>query len=277
MKKYSRKMIIFDVLGIILTGVIFLVPFYFLVINSFKNAIEVRALSMGLPSSYHIIENYRAVLEVQDRIVIRAFLNSFIITILSVIGVVIVCSMAGFVMQRRKDKFSGLWNFMILFGLIAPPAVVPTVWVLKVLHIFTTLPSMILLEMAFLFSFTTLMYKGFITTIPREIDEAAIIDGCGRIKLFFWIIFPLLKPINITILVLVSVFVYSDFMHPLYFLPGVKNITVQLILFRFMGQYLKQWNLLFAAVVLIIIPPLILYIFFNRQIVAGIVAGSLKE
>lgn len=274
--KKNRKIIIFDVMGIILTGVIFLIPFYFLVINSFKNAKESSSMNLSLPSSYHIIENYKAVLEVQDRIVIRAFLNSFIITILSVIGTIIVCSMAGFIMQRRKDKFSGLWNFMILFGLIAPPAIVPTIWILKALHIFTTLPSMILLEIAFLFSFSTLMYKGFITTIPREIDEAAIMDGCGRIRLFFQIIFPLLKPVNITILVIVSVHVYSDFMNPLYFLPGVKNTTVQLILYHFMGRYMTQWNLLFAAVVLITIPPLILYLFFNKRIIAGMTAGSLK-
>lgn len=274
--KKSRKMIIFDVLGIILTGVIFLMPFYFLVINSFKNTKEASLMNLSLPSSYHIIENYKTVLEVQHGIVIRAFLNSFIIAILSVIGTIIVCSMAGFIMQRRKDKFSGLWNFVILFGLILPPAIVPTVWVLKALHIFTTLPSMILLEIAFNFPFSTLMYKGFMATIPREIDEAAIIDGCGSIRLFFQIIFPLLKPINITILVLVFLGVYSDFMNPLYFLPGVNNVTVQLILFRFMSRYGTQWNLLFAAVVLITIPSVILYLFLNKQIIAGMTIGSLK-
>jgi len=233
-------------------------------------------MNLSLPSSYHIIENYKAVLETQHGIVIRAFLNSFIITILSAISIIVVCSMAGFVMQRRKDNFSGLWNFMILFGLMLPPAIVPTIWVLKGLHIFGTLSSMILLEIAFLFPFSTLIYKGFMKTIPREIDEAAIIDGCGGIRLFFQIIFPLLKPTNITILVLVSISVYGDFMNPLYFLSGVKNITVQILLFRFMGRYFIQWNLLFAAVALITIPPLILYIFLNRKIIAGMTAGSLK-
>lgn len=274
--KKSRKMIIFEVLGIILTGVIFLIPFYFLVITSFKDAKEASWMNLSLPSSYHIIENYKAVLEVQGGVIIRALLNSFSITILSVIGTIIVCSMAGYVMQRRKNKFSGLWNFMILFGLIAPPAIVPTIWVLQVLHIFGTFTSMILLEIAFTFSFSTLIYKGFITTIPREIDEAAIIDGCGRIRLFFQIIFPLLKPVNITLLVLISVGVYSDFMNPLYFLPGGNNITIQLVLVYFIGRYTNLINLLFAAIVLITIPPLILYIFFNKQIIAGMTTGSLK-
>ena len=276
-KSTKIRLIIYDIMAVLLTSVIFLIPFYFLVNSSFKSIKESYRMELNLPSSFHIIENYKRVLEVQDGIVIRAFLNSFIITIFSVLGLVIVCSMAGFVIQRRKNKLSGLWNFVILLGLIIPPAIVPTIWVLNELNIFGTLPSMILLEIAFFFPFSTLLYKGFMTTIPKEIDEAAIVDGCGRIRLFFQIIFPLLKPINITIIVLTAVFIYGDFMNPLYFLPGPRNATVQLTLFNFMGQFASKWNLLFANVVLVTIPPLILFLFLNRQIIAGMIAGSLKE
>jgi len=276
-KSTKIRLIIYDIMAVLLTSVIFLIPFYFLVNSSFKSIKESYRMELNLPSSFHIIENYKRVLEVQDGIVIRAFLNSFIITIFSVLGLVIVCSMAGFVIQRRKNKLSGLWNFVILLGLIIPPAIVPTIWVLNALNIFGTLPSMILLEIAFFFPFSTLLYKGFMTTIPKEIDEAAIVDGCGRIRLFFQIIFPLLKPINITIIVLTAVFIYGDFMNPLYFLPGPRNATVQLTLFNFIGQFASKWNLLFANVVLVTIPPLILFLFLNRQIIAGMIAGSLKE
>lgn len=276
-KSTKIRLIIYDIMAVLLTSVIFLIPFYFLVNSSFKSIKESYRMELNLPSSFHIIENYKRVLEVQDGIVIRAFLNSFIITIFSVLGLVIVCSMAGFVIQRRKNKLSGLWNFVILLGLIIPPAIVPTIWVLNALNIFGTLPSMILLEIAFFFPFSTLLYKGFMTTIPKEIDEAAIVDGCGRIRLFFQIIFPLLKPINITIIVLTAVFIYGDFMNPLYFLPGPRNATVQLTLFNFMGQFASKWNLLFANVVLVTIPPLILFLFLNKQIIAGMIAGSLKE
>lgn len=276
-KNRKIRLIIYDILGVLLTSVIFLIPFYFLVNSSFKSVKEAYRMELNLPSSFHIIENFKEVLQVQNGIVIRAFLNSLIITIFSVLGLVIVCSMAGFVIQRRKNRLSGLWNFMILLGLIVPPAIVPTIWVLNALNIFGSLPSMILLEIAFFFPFSTLMYKGFMTTIPKEIDEAAILDGCGGLRLFFQIIFPLLKPVNITIIVLTAVFVYGDFMNPLYFLPGPRNATVQLTLFYFMGQYASEWNLLFADVVLVTIPPLILFLFLNRQIIAGMIAGSLKE
>ena len=276
-KRTKIRLIIYSVLGVLLTALVFLIPFYFLIITSFKNRTEASWMELSLPSSYHIIENYRNVLTVQNGVVVRSFLNSTIITLFSVFGILIVCSMAGFVMQRRKSKLSGLWNLLIMIGLIIPPAIVPTIWVLQALHIFKTLPSMILLEVAFLFPFSTLLYKGFMATIPKEIDEAAVMDGCGRIRLFFQIIFPLLKPINIAIIVLTSVNVYSDFVNPLYFLPGVKNTTIQLTLFRFIGQFSNRWNLLFAGVILIIIPILILYIFINKQIIAGMTAGSLKQ
>ena len=275
--KKNIKIAILDVLSVILTGLVFVVPFYFLIITSFKDAKEASWMQMDLPTNYHIIENYKEVLGAQNGILIRAFLNSFILTIFSVIGVVIVSSMAGFVLQRRKDKFSGLWTFMILFGLMVPPSLVPTIWVLQTLNIFKTLFSMILMEIAFLFPFSVLLYKGYMTSIPREIDEAAIMDGCGRLRLFFQIIFPLLKPMNITMIVLASIFVYSDFVNPLYFLPGARNTTVQLTLFNFMGQWSTKWNLVFADVVLISIPPLILYLFLNKKIIAGMIAGSLKE
>ena len=273
----NLKILILDILGVILTGLVFLVPFYFIIINSFKDSKEASWMQLNLPTSYHIIENYKQVVEAQNGIIVRAFLNSFLLTLFSVIGVVIISSMAGFVLQRRKDKFSGLWIFMILFGLVIPPALVPTIWVLQALNIFKTLFSMVLMEMALLFPFSVLLYKGYMTSIPREIDEAAILDGCGRLRLFFRVIFPLLKPINITMIVLITIFVYSDFVNPLYFLPGARNVTVQLTLFNFMGQWLTKWNLVFANVVLVSIPPLILYFFLNKQIIAGIVAGSLKE
>lgn len=275
-KRIKIRLAVYSVLGVFLTAFVFLIPFYFLVITSFKNRTEASWMELSLPSSYHIIENYKDVLTVQNGVVVRSFLNSSIITLFSVLSILIICSMAGFVMQRRKNKLSGLWNFLIILGLIIPPAIVPTIWVLQALHIFKTLPSMILLEVAFLFPFSTLLYKGFMTTIPKEIDEAAIIDGCGRIRLFFQIIFPLLKPINITITVLIAVFVYNDFMNPLYFLPGAKNTTIQLTLYYFMGRFNTEWNLLFANVVLITIPPLILYLFLNKRIIAGMTAGSLK-
>ena len=165
---------------------------------------------------------------------------------------------------------------MVLAGLIIPPAVVPTIFVLQELHLFKSLWGLVLVEVAYVAPFSILLFRAFVATIPREIDEAAMIDGCTGFSLFFRVVFPLLRPVTITVIVTTSIIIYNDFVNPLYFLPGSENATVQLTLYNFQGQYLTQWNLLFTDVLLITIPPLILFILFNRKIVSGLTAGALK-
>ncbi|WP_282943283.1 carbohydrate ABC transporter permease [Paenibacillus sp. RC67] len=262
---------------LVLSTVIFWVPFYFVIINSFKSPTKAADMSMAWPDSFHIIENYKSVLQAADHMLVRAFYNSTLLTVLSIAGLVIVSSLAGFVLQRReRGRGAATLNFLVLAGLMIPPAVVPTIWVLNSVGLFKTLPGLTLVEIALHFPFCAILYKAFTATIPRDIDESAFIDGCGGLKLFTHIIFPLLKPVSSTIIIIQSVSVFNDFVNPLYFLPGSENATVQLTLYNFMSMYITSWNLLFADVVLISIPPLILFIFFNKKIVAGMTAGSVK-
>lgn len=147
---------------------------------------------------------------------------------------------------------------------------------MQTLGIFKTLPGLILIEVAFGLSFTVLMMRAFVSTIPREIDEAAVVDGAGPLRLFFSVIMPLLKPVIVTIVVVQSIFVFNDFQNPLYFLPGDSNATVQLTLFNFRSQFNTSYNLLFTNILVITVPMLILYVVFQRQIVAGMTAGAVK-
>ena len=167
-------------------------------------------------------------------------------------------------------------NFFVLAGLIVPPAVVPTIWLLQALGLFKTLPGLILIEATFGLSFCVLLFRAFVGTIPRELDEAALIDGASPLRLFFTVILPLMRPTVITVIVVQAVNVFNDFTNPLYFLPGEDNATVQLTLYNFMSQTVNQWHLLFTDVLLITIPPLVMHIFFNRQIVAGMTSGAVK-
>ncbi|GAA4830091.1 carbohydrate ABC transporter permease [Paenibacillus vulneris] len=276
MNRVVQKTVV-SILMLVISTVIFWVPFYFVIINSFKSPTKAADMSMAWPDSFHIVENYRAVLQAADHMLVRAFYNSTLLTVLSIAGLVIVSSLAGFVLQRReKGRGAATLNFLVLAGLMIPPAVVPTIWVLNSVGLFKTLPGLTLVEIALHFPFCAILYKAFTATIPRDIDESAFIDGCGGFKLFTHIIFPLLKPVSSTIIIIQSVSVFNDFVNPLYFLPGSENATVQLTLYNFMSMYITSWNLLFADVVLISIPPLILFIFFNKKIVAGMTAGSVK-
>jgi raffinose/stachyose/melibiose transport system permease protein len=182
----------------------------------------------------------------------------------------------GYVLQRRKSRWNHLINLLVLSGLIIPPAVVPTIWVLQKLGLFKTMSGLILIEIAFGLAFCILLFRAFIASIPRDLDEAAIIDGAGPVRLFFKVIFPLLRSVVVTVVVVQSVAIFNDFANPLYFLPGDQNATVQLTLFNFQSQFNTQYNLLFANILLVTIPPLIMYIFFNKRIVAGMTAGAVK-
>ncbi|MEX2415130.1 MAG: carbohydrate ABC transporter permease [Paenibacillaceae bacterium] len=270
------KQFILEAFAVLFTIVVFWVPFYFVILTAVKDKKEASLLDLSWPSAIHIWENMKTVITVRDFMLIRAFYNSSMLTLFSIMGLVVVCSMAGYVMQRRTDRFTPVLNFLVLAGLIIPPAIVPTIWVLDGMGLFKTMTGMVLVEVALGFPFCVLLYKGFMATIPREIDEAAVVDGCSGFKLYYRIIFPLLQPVTATIIVISAVNIFNDFVNPLYFLPGAKNVTVQLTLYNFQSQFVTQWNLLFMNILLITIPPLILFMIFNKKIVSGMTSGAVK-
>ena len=275
MKKRKRILLLGDILGMLAALLIFVVPFLFMLFNSLKGRREANLLQLAWPQEV-IWDNYAEVFKANNYIILTAFKNSTLLTIFSVAGLVLVCSMAGYVMQRRKDKVTGGMNVLLMLGLMIPPAILPTIWILQNLHIYRTMFGMVMIEIALQIPFDIMLYRGFIATIPVELEEAGYIDGCKKGSLFRKIIFPLLKPVTATVIILNAVSVFNDFTNPLYFLPGRENSTVQLTLYNFMGQYQSSYNLLFADVIIITIPMLILFIFFNQKIVDGMVAGSVK-
>jgi raffinose/stachyose/melibiose transport system permease protein len=263
-------------LAILLSSIVFLVPFAFILLMALKDRKEASIRTFTLPTTYHPWDNLIEVIQTRNYMLLTAFLNSVILTVASVTLLVILGAMAGFVLQRRPSKWTGLVNFFVLAGLIIPPAVVPTIWLLQGIKLFKTMPGMIFIEVAYGLSFSVLLFRAFVATIPHELDEAAIIDGAGPLHLFFEIIFPLLKPVVSTVIVVQSVAIFNDFTNPLYYLPGNENVTVQLTLYNFQSQFSTSYNLLFMNILLITIPPLVIFLFFNRQIVAGLTAGAVK-
>ena len=262
--------------AILLSLVVFVVPFAFIVLTALKSRQEASLLDFSWPTQLHVVQNFLAVVRARDYMLIIAFINSTILTVSSVAILVVLAAMVAFVLQRRRTRWTGTINFLVLSGLIIPPAVVPTIWVLQKLGLFRTMPGLILVEVAFGLSFCVLLFRAFIATIPRELDEAAIIDGAGPVRLFFRVVLPLLRSVIITVVVVQSVTIFNDFVNPLYFLPGDQNATVQLTLYNFSSSYSTQYNLLFMDILLITIPPLIMFLFFNKRIVAGMTAGAIK-
>lgn len=275
MKKRKIKVIIADIIGCITAFIIFVIPFLFMFFNSLKDRREANLLNLSLPEKF-LWSNYLEVIKTNNYQILTAFKNSGLITIIAVAVLIVASSMAGYIIQRRRDKVTGIVNALIMIGLMIPPAILPTIWLLQRLHIYKTMFSISMIEVAINIPFTIMLYRGFMNTIPIELEEAGYIDGCTKLKMFTSIVFPLLKPVTATVIILNSVNIFNDFTNPLYFFPGQKNSTVQLTLYNFMGQFASSYNLLFADIIVIVVPMLILFLIFNKRIVDGMVAGAVK-
>ena len=272
----NTRGVVIGVAAIVLSAIFFLVPFLFTFVIASMNRTQANQLQFTWPQPFVLLDNVREALAARDYLMVIAFINSIILTVASVAALVILSAMVAYIWQRRASRWSPVVNILVLAGLIVPPAIVPTIWVLQTLGLFRTMPGLIFIEIAYGLPFCILLFRAFIASVPRELDEAAVVDGAGTVQIFFRVIFPVLRSVIMTVIILQSVLIYNDFQNPLYFLPGTQNATVQLTLLNFQSQFTTQYNLLFATILLVTVPPLIMFIFFNRKIVAGMAAGSVK-
>ncbi|HEY5821620.1 MAG TPA: carbohydrate ABC transporter permease [Propionibacteriaceae bacterium] len=262
--------------AIVLTGVFFIVPFLFIFVIASKTLSESALLRFSWPKQFVLLDNISQAFAARDYLMVIAFINSVILTVVSVAALVLFAAMVAYVWQRRTGRLGAWINALVLAGLIVPPAIVPTIFVLQKLGLFKTMPGLILIEIAYGLPFCILLFRAFIASVPRELDEAALVDGANPVQIFFRVIFPVLRSVMMTVIILQSVAIYNDFQNPLYFLPGTENATIQLTLLSFQSQFNTQYNLLFATILLVTIPPLVMFVFFNRKIVEGMAAGSVK-
>ncbi len=266
----------FDAVALVVVGILFIVPFVFILLTASKTPADASLFEFNLPKQSQLIENITQVMQYGNNRMVLAIWNSALLTVSSVTLIVLFAALVAYVMQRRNDSMASSVSMILFAGLVLPPAVAPTVFFLQKIGLYKTLFSLVLIEVALAMPFAVVTLRAFIGTIPREIDEAAIMDGASPMRLFFSIILPLLRPALVTIIVTSSIGVYNDFATPLYFLPGAKNVTAQLTLFSYMGQFGTKWNLVFADVLVLTILPLIMFMVFQKQIVSGMTSGAVK-
>ncbi|HUX52559.1 MAG TPA: carbohydrate ABC transporter permease [Spirochaetia bacterium] len=265
-----------DSATLLVAVIIYVIPFVFVFLTAAKTPAEAGLFQFNLPDHFQLLKNIREVVTFGDNKMLRALWNSTIITAGSIVIMIALASLVAVVLQRRSDRVASIAGAIMLAGLIIPPAVVPTVFLLQRLGLFTTLLSMILVDVAFNIPFAILILRAFVGTIPRELDEAAIVEGASPLRVFSSVLFPLLQPAIMTVVITATVAIFNDFVGPLYFLPGANNVTAPLTLFSFMSQFNSQWNLVFADVVVVTILPLIAFVFFQKQLVSGITSGAIK-
>ena len=252
-----------------------LVPFLLVFLNSVKTQAEANNMDLSLPHNGVQWENYAIAME--EGKLINAFKNSAIITLGTVAGIVVLCSLAAFVLSRNRSRLTKGLYLYLLIGMFGSINMVTMVRILKILHLNNTYLGTIFVYIALQTSFSIFLLYGFINSIPKEIDEAAIMDGCTGLKLFFKVIFPLLRPVIVTLIIIIFMGTWSDFLIPLYSIGRTTMWPMTMAIFNFFGIYVNQWNLIYATIVLTVIPILIVYLVGQKYIISGMTAGAVKS
>jgi len=252
-----------------------IVPFVVMIFGSLKSSLEATSFDLTLPDVW-LWQNYKQVI-VEGKM-IRSFFNGMFITVSAVALNILVASMASFIIARRRTGVSELLYYFFFIGMIAPMQLIPTIRLFQSMGLYGTYISVILLYCTINLAFSVFLYTGFIrATIPQVLDEVALLEGASLTRVFFKIVFPLIKPINITILIIVFMNIWNDINIPIFFLSDPDKWTMPLSVYQFFGMYSgSSWNLVFANLVLTALPIVILYLFCQRYIVSGLTSGAVK-
>lgn len=276
MKKGKIKLIILEIMGILI-GLLYLVPFYIVVVNSFKTKRNVLVDTIGLPSPF-VLENYPKAMEKMD--FLRSFSNSLIITVLSLVFLVLFSSMSAWVLVRYKTKISGVIFMLFVAAMLIPfqSVMLPLVKLFgeDKLNLVNTRVGIIFMYIGFGSSMSVILFHGFIKGIPIALEEAASIDGCKPIQIFIHIITPLLKPVSVTVMILNGIWIWNDFLLPSLVLQDKAVRTIPLATRYFFGTFSKDWHSAMAALTLSLIPVIVFYIFAQKHIIKGMTSGAVK-
>jgi raffinose/stachyose/melibiose transport system permease protein len=261
----------------VVAGLTVLLPLWIVLVNSAKPQGEANELGVGLPSEWKIGANYGQVYN--EGRVLQGLQNTLIVAIPSLLGILLFGSFAAWIFARGRSRvIRGLYYLSIL-GILVPPAIVGSVLVLRWYGIYGSYLGLNLFYMGIFLSFAIFFITGFIKTIPFELEESARIDGAGPIRIFRKVILPLLTPILATTFIVLLLFLWNDFIYPFYILTNSSQRTLTLGLYNFVSgsQYETRWNLVFADVVLVSLPLVLVYFFAQRRVMSGLMGGAVKQ
>ena len=229
-----------------------------------------------MPDSPRNLRSPHSVVVLSKPSVLRGFMNTVLIGVVTVLCTDIFAAMAAFVIQRRPGRFSRAAYLIFFLGLIIPVSIIPTIRLMMGLHIHNTYPGIILYYIAVNLPFSIFLLTGFMKTIPKELDESALLEGCGYLRMFFQIVMPLLMTVLVTTTIVVSIGVWDDFFGSFYLVSDFRKWTIMISIYSFVSQYQTNWGIVFAFLMLVMAPMLIVYFSMQRYIIDGLTAGSLK-
>ncbi len=262
----------------LLISIIFVLPLYLAVVNVFKELEQIRYHPMALPRPFTLTNLSRTITR-PDRLLFEGLANSLLVTSLSVVVLVCFSSVIGYVIARRQRRLMQLLLLLFIAGLLIPPPVtlIPVTRILRALGLMGTYPGLILLFAGGgLLSFAVFVFSGFVKTIPREFDEAAIIDGAGGLTLFWLVIFPLMRPATATVTIYLSLWTWNEFLMPLIVLGPSQGITITTGIYTAIGTYTSDYGQIFALMLLSAVPMLVFFFLLQREFISGLTSGAFK-
>lgn len=252
-----------------------LIPMWMLISTSLKDEQELARFPLSMPHVWRF-ENY--IIAWNSSHLAVAFMNSLLITGCSLLLIVVLGAMAAYPLSRFSNRWTSGIYMLFVVGLILPfqLAMIPLYKMIKLFHLMNSPLSAILIFTTSHLAFTIFIYTGFIKSVPRELDEASVIDGCGPIRTFWQIIFPLIIPATVAVVIINSLFIWNDLLIPLLFLSGRASRTIPLAIFSFVGDFSNNWSVMFAAIVISSVPLISLFAFTQKHFVKGITGGAVK-
>ena len=273
-KKALRKWIL--ILLLFLLALVYIYPVFLMFMNSFKPFGEIVKNAIALPSRLEV-ENYTYV--VKKIKYFKLFLNNVLITVTGIAGIVFFSSMAAYMMDRRKTRYTRLAHLLITTPMLIPfqTIMITLLKAMNVIHLSGSKLGLGIQYWGFGIPMATFIFYNFMKTIPKELDESAMIDGASTHTIFFRVIFPLLKSVTVTVIVLDVMWIWNDFLLPL-LMVNSSNETKTLVLaaYTFVGQMNTKWHYAMAAMVLAVTPSIIIFILLQKYIVEGVIAGAVK-
>lgn len=270
----KRKKLIGEIGILLVVLLVHLYPIILIFISSIKTKAEMAANPFGFPREI----TWEYFMKAADKMQYgRSILNSALIVIVVVGILLLTSSMAAYAISRRGGHYN-IFYFIFLAGMLVPfqMIMIPLYKYLMNFHMINKLSGVMCVYLATLAPFSVFLLTGFIRSVPRELEESAYLDGAGRYRTFFSIVFPLLRPSLATVAILNAFTIWNDYLMPMLYLQSKDKLTLTVTLANFQGMYFNDWSMIFAGVCLIVLPILILYLFAQKYIIGGMTAGAVK-
>lgn len=276
-RKHKKHIIKTWILSIaaLAVGIVFVSPLYLVFVNSVKTVREIYLSPLGLPVEISW-NNFGRVMEKID--FGQALKNSLFFVVFGVAGLLVICSMAAYRLARHRTRVNKFVYLLLVSSILVPfqTVMIPLIKIMASIGLYNTRIGVLLAYYGYGIPFAVFLFYGFLSSIPREIEEAALIDGGSLFQVYRCIILPLLKPICVTVAVLDVLWIYNDFLLPFVLISDNELRTLPLVMYTFFTAYERPWDLAMASLTMVLTPAIIMFVILQKQITGGIVSGAVK-